>query len=212
MKFNEDTAETRQKAADSILSGNGDGSAPNPLPPDSEALTRDCLKSLTHDEMTALATLVVNRGKKAELDDRQTDALQALESSLADMAALSYGSVYLYDDPDDDDFLLDDPADFSGSTLMFSSDFDEQVQYGMDQIVDLLEELKGPVFVHELAEAQIAKRYGSTQSLPQKETVIKPDKCDHDGLVALDGAVLGYKRGSKVFMDEDVADQIGWRK
>ncbi|MDF1811623.1 MAG: hypothetical protein P1V20_05400 [Verrucomicrobiales bacterium] len=177
-----------------------------------------CLSNLSTDEIAELTGNVINRGKSADLDDAQKDVIDALEISMIDVLSLVESG------PNESlsDFVsitpLADSSTFSGSTLGVHPEASPD-RIGFDLICHLLPELNGPVRLESLANLQIAKR--TVDVAPESEITtintlsikevksLTPVMAETHSVVQVNGDSLGFGYKSQLFLDLDVAKQMG---
>ena len=177
------------------------------------------LNQLTGEEVEELTEAVIDRGKFVELSDDQRDTMDALEVSMIDFCALEDSVDFVFDSGDETGVRSLVPA---------IEDESDDVEFGKEIVVDLIQEFYGEIRVGDLAAKQIAARTVEVPTIEQprrestfelEQEISKPESVPGVGesasgpvFVEIDGASLGYSRKSKIFVDDDIASQIGWEK
>lgn len=195
----------------------------------SEVVVLANLNHLSPAEIEDLAKDAVDYWKnKGDLTDDQRSALNSLEVSLVDIVSLAEGG-YEFELSSDDEGVFSDSVTFGESTSIYP---ESNEQFGVDLIIDLLQEVGDPKILDQLAGGLIAARTIEVGNEDQPVTYSTLDliaeAAEHawvrSGLTAdqlaalesidyqiveLEGAALGYAEGSTVFIDDDGAGR-GW--
>ncbi|MDF1754557.1 MAG: autotransporter-associated beta strand repeat-containing protein, partial [Verrucomicrobiales bacterium] len=185
--------------------------------------------NLSSEELQSLAQRAIDYwGGDADLSESQKEALEALEVALVDIVSLSEAG-YGYDVWSDGEGASFDSDNFAESTSIYPGEVE---RYGMDLIVDLLQEVGDPVTLEQFAGNQIAARttevarggqpviYSSLDLMAvaaeqhwinsglTADQVAALESIEYH-IVELDGTALGYAEGSNIYIDDDAAG-LGW--
>lgn len=175
----------------------------------SESIYLNTLNHLSSEELASLAETVVDKGRTADLDEEQKELIDALEISLIDVFSLAEPEIdvavpALYFDSG----APVDAFSFSGTTFdLYSEPVSDELDTGFIGL--LVPDLEGPVQIEVLAGELVARREQTGES----EAVSPPEahafETDTSKIVEVAGSTLGYGGKSTVFLDIDIAEQMG---